>query len=288
MVTLPGRAMIPAVLMLAAACDGPTPLEPSAAMPRAALVKASSPCPLPPPPTTSVLQSESYSSGPFRSLNSNTETFITFSNATCQNVSIIWYDFGGIPALYNVLAPGQSYLQQTYLTHPWIVVGDQTGPLGIFLPIDRPATVYIEEPVGLPRCFPGTAGCNPQGFQLPPGAQVPGRYITVCMNVGFIPLGWLAIGSTKDEIQCGNGIPTVPSPGYQFFPNAPNAYQLERYSDQLIGSTMNVCGFQSNTLPAGWVIVPQPPSSIPNDPCGYSNPNIVLQGGGVITIRRTS
>ena len=57
-----------------------------------------------------------------RSLVSDTSLHLVFANQTKQSVSIYWLDFKGERVWYNTLAPGESYSQQTYVTHPWVVI----------------------------------------------------------------------------------------------------------------------------------------------------------------------
>ncbi|CAN5768209.1 hypothetical protein BH11MYX2_BH11MYX2_14500 [soil metagenome] len=57
-----------------------------------------------------------------RSLVSDTSLDLVFSNRTRGTVTIYWLDFKGERVWYNTLAPGDSYSQQTYVTHPWVIV----------------------------------------------------------------------------------------------------------------------------------------------------------------------
>lgn len=59
---------------------------------------------------------------------SSTETAsITFVNNTGGTVSTYWISFNCAEVFYVRLEPGQSYTQQTYVTHPWIVRDDGSG-----------------------------------------------------------------------------------------------------------------------------------------------------------------
>ena len=57
-----------------------------------------------------------------RSLVSDTSLHLVFANHTHGSVSIYWLDFNGDRVWYNTLAPGESYSQQTFVTHPWVIV----------------------------------------------------------------------------------------------------------------------------------------------------------------------
>lgn len=51
--------------------------------------------------------------------------------------TIFWLDYNGQRVLYNTLAPGQSYVQQTFLTHPWVIADGSTPAVcqNIYLPV---------------------------------------------------------------------------------------------------------------------------------------------------------
>jgi len=69
----------------------------------------------------------------YRSVNSDTAVRITFRNATDEPVEVYWVDDRGTPVKYSDLQPGQSYVQDTFSTHPWQfrqrggVIGYYTG-----------------------------------------------------------------------------------------------------------------------------------------------------------------
>ncbi len=76
---------------------------------------------------------------------------VTFQNNSPRTVKIEWLDYGGYPVLYRTLAPHESYVQQTYVSHPWIATDAHTGEhlllngQPVFLPVDCHATAYISE-----------------------------------------------------------------------------------------------------------------------------------------------
>lgn len=59
---------------------------------------------------------------PQRSVVSDTSLHLVFANHARGSVSIYWLDFKGERVLYNTLAPGESYSQQTFVTHPWVIL----------------------------------------------------------------------------------------------------------------------------------------------------------------------
>lgn len=82
-----------------------------------------------------------------RSLESTTTSSITFDNQSGTTVRIFWLDFGGNRVLYNTLAAGQSYVQPTWLTHPWVAVDDSDQCLGYTIS-DQLDKTYVIRPTG--------------------------------------------------------------------------------------------------------------------------------------------
>jgi von Hippel-Lindau disease tumor supressor len=52
---------------------------------------------------------------------------IEFIDATPFAVDIYWIDYSGNRVFYNSLSAGTFYFQDTFLTHPWLVVESGTG-----------------------------------------------------------------------------------------------------------------------------------------------------------------
>jgi hypothetical protein len=86
--------------------------------------------------------------GTIKSVNSFTPVDVTFTNNLVgDDISVFWLNFdgqreypfegGGIGVPYAVLNPDESYVQGTFVTHPWIVTtpGDPETCYGIFLPL---------------------------------------------------------------------------------------------------------------------------------------------------------
>jgi VHL beta domain len=79
------------------------------------------------------------------SQNGNTSTYIEFVNDSGVGVVVYWINYTGQLVFYAFLAPGQSYVQQTYLTHPWLIYDQATGlPIVGFLPIAQEAEALIK------------------------------------------------------------------------------------------------------------------------------------------------
>ncbi|MGI9037725.1 MAG: Ig-like domain-containing protein [Gemmatimonadota bacterium] len=72
--------------------------------------------------------------GSITSLNSDTAADMEFTNNTGETISVYWLDYLGERVLYTALADGGSYVQPTYLTHPWLLIGDSGTCYGMFVP----------------------------------------------------------------------------------------------------------------------------------------------------------
>eukprot|EP01120_Amphizonella_sp_Union-15-10_P001851 TRINITY_DN11994_c0_g1_i1.p1 TRINITY_DN11994_c0_g1~~TRINITY_DN11994_c0_g1_i1.p1 ORF type:complete len:337 (-),score=45.53 TRINITY_DN11994_c0_g1_i1:16-1026(-) len=55
----------------------------------------------------------------FKSIDSNISTCLVFVNSTKHRVEIYWRNFRGQLQFYMTLLPGEDYIQQTYVSHPW-------------------------------------------------------------------------------------------------------------------------------------------------------------------------
>jgi hypothetical protein len=101
-----------------------------------------------------------------QSINSNTPTEILFRNALNEGVNVLWINYQGNEVFYVFLNPGDTYLQGTYVTHPWLVRSAATqAPIVGFLPIDGRAeaeivqyTATVPEPLSVLLLGAGLAG----------------------------------------------------------------------------------------------------------------------------------
>lgn len=56
-----------------------------------------------------------------KSINSETETFLMFSNDSNSVVDLWWIDYFGHEVYYASINPGTTHMQPSYATHPWVV-----------------------------------------------------------------------------------------------------------------------------------------------------------------------
>lgn len=78
-----------------------------------------------------------------RSLAGTTSTAITFVNNSATTIRTYWIDYQGTRKFYAEVQPGRSYVQQTYLTHPWVVTNSQEDCLGVYMPNPSPRRIVI-------------------------------------------------------------------------------------------------------------------------------------------------
>ncbi|MEP6743710.1 MAG: CHAP domain-containing protein, partial [bacterium] len=78
-----------------------------------------------------------------RSIESSTLSSIQFINNTAGLIRIYWLNYSGQRVLYSTLSQGQSYVQGTYLTMPWVVTDSIGTCLGIYLTIPEPGRATI-------------------------------------------------------------------------------------------------------------------------------------------------
>ena len=70
---------------------------------------------------------------PDRSTQGLTQSNMTVNNFSGVHVRIFWLDYEGDLVLYNDLDDGESYLQGTWLTHPWVAITDEGSCISYFL-----------------------------------------------------------------------------------------------------------------------------------------------------------
>jgi hypothetical protein len=94
-------------------------------------------------------QSCSYE-GHIKSIVGDTPTAIRFINNSANLIfQVLWLDYNGNRVFYATLSPGQSFIQQTFLTHPWVIA--DTSPAAvcqeIYLPLPEQAPAVLGAPI---------------------------------------------------------------------------------------------------------------------------------------------
>ena len=70
-------------------------------------------------------------------------TRVEFINKLQIVIQLFWLNYEGQRVFYNSLPPGKSYVQQTYVTHPWVATNAAGGCLSIYQPSSTPRTVIL-------------------------------------------------------------------------------------------------------------------------------------------------
>ncbi|MFE1441140.1 hypothetical protein [Streptomyces sp. NPDC058739] len=70
-------------------------------------------------------------------------TLIEFVNVSGTRVHVLWVDYEKRLVLYRTLEPGESYVQQTFVTHPWRIESDSGYVHGVYLPSGSPARAVL-------------------------------------------------------------------------------------------------------------------------------------------------
>ena len=88
------------------------------------------------------------------SIHANIPTSIRFDNKSGKIVKIYWLDYSGNRKLYKVLEKDQVHNQQTYVTHPWLITGDDDRAMQIYFPDSQSRTVVISQSPTNPQQSP--------------------------------------------------------------------------------------------------------------------------------------
>ena len=88
------------------------------------------------------------------SIHANIPTSIRFENKSGKIVKIYWLDYSGNRKLYKVLEKDQVHNQQTYVTHPWLITGDDDRAMQIYFPDSQSRTVIISQSPSNPQQNP--------------------------------------------------------------------------------------------------------------------------------------
>jgi len=74
------------------------------------------------------------------------KTQITFVNRSKQPVKVYWLGYKGERVLYKTLKASESYTQDTFMTHPWLITDLHHNTWDVYMPTVQPRTVIIMGP----------------------------------------------------------------------------------------------------------------------------------------------
>jgi hypothetical protein len=121
----------------------------------------------------------------FRSTSGTTKASLLVINNTSETLQSLWLDYAGKRVFYQQVAPLTSYLQQTFLTHPWIIASLQ-GTCYRFVvmnsvaqtvtvdPGSGPPSILAKPPTSTPSVASATAGASPQATAVAGAAATTG------------------------------------------------------------------------------------------------------------------
>ena len=79
-----------------------------------------------------------------RSLEGATSTNIIFVNQSEITIRTYWLNYEGRRVFYAEVPPGKNYVQQTYVTHPWVITNNRSGDcVAIYEPLPFDSIVVI-------------------------------------------------------------------------------------------------------------------------------------------------
>jgi hypothetical protein len=78
-----------------------------------------------------------------RSIEDTTSTEVIFFNQSPTTIRTYWLDHQGNRQFKSEIRPGDSFVQQTYVTHPWVVTSAAKACMAIFQPEASSAIVVV-------------------------------------------------------------------------------------------------------------------------------------------------
>ena len=81
--------------------------------------------------------------GGLRSLDDTRSTEVIFFNQSPATIRTYWLDHEGHRQFKSEIRPGDSFVQQTYVTHPWVVTSIAKTCMAIFQPEASSAIVVV-------------------------------------------------------------------------------------------------------------------------------------------------
>lgn len=108
---------------------------------------------------------------PSESVEGVTHAPITFVNQTDIDVLVYWLNYSGEREFWFSLAPGESHFENTWLTHPWVVVDDTDRCLGYVLadePDGKTFDIQLPQTLTVTVDGQGSVTSEPGGISCPP------------------------------------------------------------------------------------------------------------------------
>ena len=157
----------------------------------------------PPVPDSACLNEAS-----FRSTSGDVKASLLIINNTGETLQSLWLDYDGQRVFYSQIAPFTSYVQPTWLTHPWIIANLQGACYRFLVMNSVQQTVTVNPGDGPPSSLaapPTTTAARPTSTARPPvsvapapAASAPRTTVTNAAPSAVVDTGG------------GSGFPTVP------------------------------------------------------------------------------
>lgn len=71
-------------------------------------------------------------------------TKVTFVNQADARMKVYWLDYNGKRQFYSDVSPGKSYVQDTYMTHPWVVANAKGECVLMFRPVQGATVATVQ------------------------------------------------------------------------------------------------------------------------------------------------
>lgn len=81
-----------------------------------------------------------------RSIDSQAETMLVFSNYSASVVDLWWIDYCGCEVFYATIQPGTTHVQPSFVTHPWVVRDHiSQNPVLMLVATQKPVLTVVQE-----------------------------------------------------------------------------------------------------------------------------------------------
>ena len=81
-----------------------------------------------------------------KSLPNEIDTKINFINKSGKTIKVYWIDFDGDRKLYHTLDKDDSYEQDTFVNHAWVITDEDDNAWYVYFPDAQPRTIEIVAP----------------------------------------------------------------------------------------------------------------------------------------------
>jgi hypothetical protein len=109
----------------------------------------------------------------FKSLSGTTRAVLQITNNTDETVKSYWLDYTGKRVFYENVAPHTSYLQATWLTHPWVITSAAGACYRFVVMNSQQQFVSVDPTLGPGETFAPLATAQSTEIASPPTVTAP-------------------------------------------------------------------------------------------------------------------